>query len=73
MRLEKWLWAARFFKTRALAVEQIGKGRVSVNAQVAKPSRDLKVGDTVALRQSPMQRVVVVQGLSQTRGPAASA
>ena len=70
MRLDKWLWAARFYTTRSLAVDDIGKGRVSVNAQVAKPSRDLRVGDTVALRQGPVQRVLVVQGLSAQRGPA---
>ena len=70
MRLDKWLWAARFYKTRALAVDDIGKGRVSVNAQVAKPSRDLRLGDTVALRQGPVQRVLVVQWLSALRGPA---
>jgi len=70
MRLDKWLWAARFYKTRALAVDDIGKGRVSVNGQVAKASRDLRVGDTLALRQGPVQRTVVVKGLSAMRGPA---
>jgi ribosome-associated heat shock protein Hsp15 len=70
MRLDKWLWAARFYKTRALAVDDIDKGRVSVNGQVAKPSRDLRVGDTLALRQGPVTRTLVVQGLSAQRGPA---
>jgi ribosome-associated heat shock protein Hsp15 len=70
MRLDKWLWAARFYKTRALAVDDIGKGRVSVNGQVAKASRDLRVGDTLALRQGPVQRTVRVRGLSAMRGPA---
>ena len=70
MRLDKWLWAARFYKTRALATDEIGRGRVSVNAQVAKPSRDLRVGDLVVMRQGPVQRTVQVLGLSNLRGPA---
>ncbi|RUP26308.1 MAG: RNA-binding S4 domain-containing protein [Curvibacter sp.] len=70
LRLDKWLWSARFYKTRSLAVEEIGKGRVSVNGASAKPSRELRCGDTVALRQGPIQRTVVVLGLSAQRGPA---
>ena len=70
MRLDKWLWAARFYKTRALAVDEIGKGRISVNGQAAKPSRDLRVGDTLVLRQGPVQRTVIVLALSAVRGPA---
>jgi ribosome-associated heat shock protein Hsp15 len=70
MRLDKWLWAARFYKTRALAVDDIVKGRISVNGQVAKPSRELRLADTVLIRQGPVQRTVVVQGLSAMRGPA---
>ena len=73
MRLDKWLWAARFYKTRALAVDEIGKGRISVNWQAAKPSRDLRVGDTLALRQGPVLRTVIVRALSAQRGPAAVA
>ena len=70
LRLDKWLWSARFFKTRGLAVEEIDKGRVLVNGNVAKPSRDLKPGDTVALRQGVVARTVVVRGISAQRGPA---
>ncbi|MES2879424.1 MAG: S4 domain-containing protein [Pseudomonadota bacterium] len=70
LRLDKWLWAARFYKTRSLASEEIGKGRVHVNEQLAKPSREIKVGDTVAMRQTPVTRTVVVMGLSHMRGPA---
>ena len=70
MRLDKWLWAARFYKTRALAVDDIGKGRISVNGQAAKASRELRLADTVLIRQGPVQRTVVVQGLSNMRGPA---
>ena len=51
MRLDKWLWAARFYKTRGLAVEAIDKGRVQVNGQAAKRARELRVGDLVALRE----------------------
>ena len=70
MRLDKWLWAARFYKTRSLASEEIGKGRVQVNGLDAKPARDIKVGDTVVMRQGLSLRTVVVQGLSQQRGSA---
>jgi len=70
MRLDKWLWCARFYKTRALATEEIGRGRVTVNAQAVKAARELRVGDTVALRQGPVARTVVVRGLSAMRGPA---
>jgi len=72
-RLDKWLWAARFYKTRALAAEDIVKGRVSVNEQVAKASRELREGDSVELRQAGSARVVVVKGLSRLRGPAPAA
>jgi ribosome-associated heat shock protein Hsp15 len=73
MRLDKWLWAARFYKTRGVAAEFIDKGRVQVNGQDAKRSRELQVGDTVTLRQGErgeIGRVVRVLGLSAVRGPA---
>lgn len=70
MRLDKWLWCARFYKTRSLATEEIAKGRVTVNGQAAKPARDLRCGDTVALRQGPEARTVLVRALSGARGPA---
>ena len=70
MRLDKWLWCARFYKTRSLATEEIAKGRVTVNGQGAKPARDLRCGDTVALRQGPVARTVLVRALSGARGPA---
>jgi ribosome-associated heat shock protein Hsp15 len=76
MRLDKWLWAARFYKTRALAVEFIDKGRVQVNGQPAKRSRELRVGDRVALRQgerAEIARELRVLALSEVRGPAAQA
>lgn len=70
MRLDKWLWAARFYKTRALAVEEINKGRVQINGQPCKPARDVRCGDTISLRQGAMPRTVTVQSLSARRGPA---
>lgn len=70
MRLDKWLWAARFFKTRSLAVEAIDGGRVSVNGERAKPAKELKPGDTVSVRRPPYEHIVVVKGLSDKRGPA---
>ena len=70
MRLDKWLWAARFYKTRALAVEEILKARVQVNGLPCKPARDIRCGDTISLRQGTLPRTVVVQSLSARRGPA---
>jgi ribosome-associated heat shock protein Hsp15 len=70
LRIDKWLWAARFYKTRTLASEEIGKGRVEVNGQEAKPAREVKIGDTVSLRREAVTRTVVVKGLSSMRGPA---
>ncbi|MGE0497388.1 MAG: RNA-binding S4 domain-containing protein [Ramlibacter sp.] len=70
LRIDKWLWAARFYKTRSLATDEINKGRVQVNGQDAKPAREVKAGDTVAVRQGPVLRTVVVRGLSGARGPA---
>lgn len=70
VRLDKWLWAARFYKTRSLATQDIDKGRVQVNGATAKPSRELKPGDLLDIRQGPVTRVVRVVGLSQVRGPA---
>ncbi len=72
-RIDKWLWAARFFKTRSIASDEIGKNRVQVNGQDAKASREVKPGDTVRLRQGAMERTVVVQGLRGVRGPAPAA
>ena len=70
LRIDKWLWAARFYKTRSLAAEEIGKNRVQVNGQDAKASREVKPGDRVRLRQGHVEREVVVRGISATRGPA---
>jgi ribosome-associated heat shock protein Hsp15 len=73
IRIDKWLWAARFFKTRGLAGDEIDKGRVSINGLAAKASREVRLGDVIELRQGPVQRSVVVQALSVQRGPASVA
>ncbi len=70
IRLDKWLWAARFYKTRSLAAEEVGKGRVLVNQQPAKPAREVKIGDQIHIRQEQMERTVDVLALSNVRGPA---
>ena len=70
LRIDKWLWAARFYKTRSLATDEIDKGRVAINGQEAKPAREVKPGDTVAMRREGVTRTVVVKGISQVRGPA---
>lgn len=73
LRIDKWLWAARFFKTRSIASDEIGKNRVQVNGQDAKASREVKVGDTVHLRKGSVERTVRVLGVSGVRGPAPAA
>ena len=70
LRIDKWLWAARFYKTRSLATEEIDKGRVRINDTEVKPAKEVKVGDTVALRQGPVTRTLVVRGISDKRGGA---
>jgi ribosome-associated heat shock protein Hsp15 len=70
VRLDKWLWAARFYKTRGLAADEIDRGRVSVNGLAAKPARELKPGDRLVLRQGPVERQIEVLALSVVRGPA---
>ena len=73
VRLDKWLWAARFFKTRSLAATEVAKGRISVNGQVAKASREVRLADRIELRQGPLVRTIVVHGLSSLRGSASVA
>ncbi|MFG6433299.1 RNA-binding S4 domain-containing protein [Roseateles sp. LYH14W] len=73
MRLDKWLWAARFYKTRALAVDEINLGRVRVGGVPVKPARDVKVGDVLSIRIGALAREVSVLGLSSQRGPAPQA
>jgi ribosome-associated heat shock protein Hsp15 len=70
IRIDKWLWAARFYKTRSMATDEIGKGRVEVNGQTAKASREVKIGDRVSTRQGDITRTLQVLGLRDQRGPA---
>ncbi len=70
VRLDKWLWAARLYKTRSLAADEVAKGRVTVNGQATKASRELRPGDLLELRQGVTVRVLLVRGLSLLRGPA---
>jgi ribosome-associated heat shock protein Hsp15 len=70
LRLDKWLWAARFYKTRGLAQEAIESGRVLVGGAPAKPARVLRAGDLVTLRGGETPRSVLVVALSDRRGPA---
>lgn len=73
LRIDKWLWTVRFYKTRTLASDEVSRGRVEVNGQEVKPARKVKVGDTVAVRQGQDVRTVLVKGLSGARGPASVA
>ena len=73
IRLDKWLWAARFFKTRSLAAEAITGGKISINGDRAKPSRLVQCGDQLAIRRSPYEWVVIVKNVSRLRGPASQA
>lgn len=73
MRLDKFLWAARFFKTRSLAAEAIEAGRVGVNGERAKPAKTVKPGDALAIRRPPWEHLVTVRALSDKRGSAAVA
>jgi ribosome-associated heat shock protein Hsp15 len=73
VRLDKWLWAARFYKTRALAAEAIDGGKVDVNGDRAKRAKAVRAGDQIQLRQPPYAWHLVVRGLSERRGPASVA
>ena len=73
LRLDKWLWAARFFKTRSLAAEAIDGGKIEVNEERAKRSRALRLGDQVRVRKPPFEQIVIVRGLSDVRRSGAEA
>lgn len=70
MRIDKWLWAARFFKTRSLATQAIDNGRVKLNGERVKPARELRPGDRLELHVGEFDWVLTVRGLSMQRGPA---
>ena len=73
MRLDKWLWAARFFKTRSLAQQAVAGGRVQLNGDRTKPAHEVKAGDTVVVRVGDWRWEVRVKALSERRGPAKEA
>jgi ribosome-associated heat shock protein Hsp15 len=70
LRIDKWLWATRFYKTRSLACDEVTKHRVQINGQDVKPAREVKVGDTLTVRQGNITKTVQVKGISAARGPA---
>jgi ribosome-associated heat shock protein Hsp15 len=70
VRLDKWLWAARFFKTRALAATAIETGKVEVNGERAKRAKQLQIGDQLNIRLGPYHHIVTVRAVSEQRGPA---
>lgn len=73
VRIDKWLWAARFYKTRSLAAEAIAGGKVQVNGERVKRAKPMQIGDEVRIRQGPYEHQIVVRELSERRGPAADA
>jgi len=73
LRIDKWLWAARFFKTRSLAAQAVEGGRVRVDGERVKPAKELKPGDVVTVRVGELEWVVAVRALAARRGPAAEA
>src|SRR5471032_492838 len=73
VRIDKWLWAARFFKTRSLAVDAIASGKIEVGGARVKPAKVVQAGDELSIRLGPYIHVVVVRALSERRGPASVA
>ena len=73
LRIDKWLWVARFFKTRSLATDAVEGGKVHLNGVRVKPAKTLNPGDTLEIRIGPFQFIIVVCGFTPRRGPASEA
>jgi ribosome-associated heat shock protein Hsp15 len=73
VRIDKWLWAARLFKTRGLAAAAAGGGKIEMNGERAKPSRSARAGDSITVRRGPYEWIVIVKNVARLRGPAAHA
>lgn len=73
VRLDKWLWATRFFKTRSLAADAITGGKVQVNGERVKRAKPVQIGDEIRIRQGPYEHQIIVRELSEHRGPATEA
>jgi ribosome-associated heat shock protein Hsp15 len=73
IRIDKWLWTARFFKTRSLAAEAVSGGKIEVNGAHAKPSKSVRLGDRLNIRRGPYEWTVIVTGMAKLRGAAAEA
>jgi ribosome-associated heat shock protein Hsp15 len=70
VRIDKWLWAARFYKTRSIASDALAGGKVELNGERVKPAKMIQVGDELRLRLGPYEHIVIVRALSERRGPA---
>ena len=73
LRIDKWLWVARFYKTRSLASEAVQGGKVELNGDRAKPAKEVKPGDEVRVRLGPYEHIVIVRGVAPRRGSARDA
>ena len=73
LRIDKWLWAARFYKTRSAATEAVAGGLVHVDGERVKPARDVRAGDVLEVRTGTVRRTVIVRGIAERRGPASVA
>jgi ribosome-associated heat shock protein Hsp15 len=73
LRIDKWLWAARFFKTRSLAADAVEGGKVHLNGARTKPAHAIRLGDELKVRRGAYETIVIVRGLSEQRGPAEDA
>jgi ribosome-associated heat shock protein Hsp15 len=73
IRIDKWLWAARFFKTRSLAADAVAGGKIEINGERSKPSRVVRIGDRLTIRRGPYEWTIIVAAVSRLRGPAPQA